>query len=73
MLLEAGADINVWVRYREYESVLDWEGVCVLERTRQRVGVYSRYSSKYDRKKVTEYKKVRNEIRRRQKIFFIVD
>jgi hypothetical protein len=64
MLLEAGVDVNVRVRGREYGSVLDKEGVSVLERTRRRVGVYSRYNSKYGRDKVTEYKKVRNEIRR---------
>jgi hypothetical protein len=34
MLLEAGADVNVRVRYREYDSVLDRDGVSVLERTR---------------------------------------
>jgi hypothetical protein len=35
MLLEAGADISVRVRYRGYGSVLDREGVSVLERTRR--------------------------------------
>jgi hypothetical protein len=40
LLLGAGVDVNVRVRYREYVSVLDREGVSVLERKRRRVGVY---------------------------------
>ncbi|XP_056006720.1 ankyrin repeat domain-containing protein 17-like [Ostrea edulis] len=34
MLLGAGVDVNVRVRYREYDSVLDREGVSALERMR---------------------------------------
>jgi hypothetical protein len=34
ILLKAGADVNVRVRYRGYGSVLDRRGVSVLERTR---------------------------------------
>ena len=41
MLLEAGADVNVRVRFREYDSVLDREGVSVLERTRRLMCQYS--------------------------------
>jgi hypothetical protein len=29
MLLEAGVDVSVRVRYREYGSVLDRKGVCL--------------------------------------------
>jgi ankyrin repeat protein len=46
MLLEVGADVNVRVRDREDDSVLDKEGVSVLERTRRLVCQYSRFGGK---------------------------
>jgi hypothetical protein len=63
MMLEAGVDVNVRVTYRECDSVLDREGVSALERAKKLVNKYSksRYNS---RNRVTEYKRVMNEIRR---------
>ncbi|XP_062613364.1 uncharacterized protein LOC134275141, partial [Saccostrea cucullata] len=45
-LLEAGVDINVRVRYSEYDSVLDKEGVSVLERIRRLLSECSKYELK---------------------------
>ncbi|XP_055995755.1 uncharacterized protein LOC125671725 [Ostrea edulis] len=39
VLLEAGPNFNVRVRYREHDSVLDREGVSVLERIRQNTSI----------------------------------
>jgi hypothetical protein len=60
-LLEAGADVSVRVRYNEYDSVLDRDGVSVLERTRRQVCKYSKY---FQDSKVTEYKRVMWEIKK---------
>jgi hypothetical protein len=62
ILLEEGVDVNVRVRYREYDSVLDRGGVTVLERTRRLVCQYSKY--RYYRDRVTECLKVSNEIKK---------
>ncbi|XP_062582011.1 ankyrin repeat and KH domain-containing protein mask-like [Saccostrea cucullata] len=37
ILLEAGADVNLSVKYTEYNSLVDKEGVTALERTRQKL------------------------------------
>jgi hypothetical protein len=55
MLLGAGADVSVRVKYKEYGSVLDREGVSVLERTRRLV-------CKYTENRAPEYKSVMREI-----------
>jgi hypothetical protein len=63
MLLEVGADVNVRVRDREYGSVLDREGVSVVERMRQLVCKYSK--DWYDREyRVPAYKRVVCEIKK---------
>ncbi|XP_055998105.1 uncharacterized protein LOC125683237 isoform X2 [Ostrea edulis] len=41
ILLGAGADVNVRVRYKECDSVLDREGMSLLERTRKQMFEYS--------------------------------
>jgi hypothetical protein len=64
ILLEKGADVNVRVRYRKYDSVLDMEGVSVLERTRRRVCEYSNSKDRCDRDRVTKYKRVMSEIKK---------
>jgi hypothetical protein len=65
MLLGAGADVSVRVRCREYDSVLDREGVSVLERTRRRVCQYSDSENKHDRDfRAAEYMKLTCEIKK---------
>jgi ankyrin repeat protein len=64
MLLEAGADVNVRVRYREYDCVLDREGVSVLELTRRRVCENSDSKDMCGRDRVTKYKRVMSEIKK---------
>jgi hypothetical protein len=59
MLLEAGADVNVRVRYKSYDSVLDREGMSIVERTRQWVCQYSESGHT-----VLKYKKVVNEVKK---------
>ncbi|XP_055998771.1 uncharacterized protein LOC125654883 isoform X2 [Ostrea edulis] len=49
ILLGAGMDVNIRVRYREYDSVLDREGVSVLERTMRLLCKYCYDASKYKR------------------------
>jgi hypothetical protein len=56
VLLEAGVGVNVRVKYKEYDCVLDRVGVPALERTRRLVCQYS--NSEYDREYIApEYKK----------------
>ncbi|XP_056005262.1 uncharacterized protein LOC130050160 [Ostrea edulis] len=64
MLLGAGVDVNVRMRYREYHSVLDREGVSVLERTRRLVCEYSDSVELWVRRRVPEYKRVMCEIKK---------
>jgi hypothetical protein len=65
MLLGVGADVSVRVRCREYDSVLDREGVSVLERTRRLVCRYSDSESEFDRDyRAAEYKKLTSEIKK---------
>jgi ankyrin repeat protein len=66
VLLEAGADVNVKVRYREYDALLDREGVSVLERTRRWLCKYrDDKSSKLYKTKMLEFTKVIWEIKKR--------
>jgi hypothetical protein len=58
MLLEAGVDVNVRVRYREYGSILDSEGVSVVERTRRLVFQYRDSTDSWVRDKVVKFKNV---------------
>jgi ankyrin repeat protein len=60
ILLEAGADVNARVMYREYRSVLDRKGVSVLERTRRLVSQYSKNCED----KASEFKRVMCEIKK---------
>ncbi|XP_062584082.1 uncharacterized protein LOC134245848 [Saccostrea cucullata] len=53
ILLKAGADVNLRVKYTENDSVLDREGVSVLERTRRLVG----------KEQGLEYKRVLSELK----------
>ncbi|XP_062612791.1 rabankyrin-5-like [Saccostrea cucullata] len=72
ILLESGVDVNVRVRYREYDSVLDREcgsvldreGVSVLERTRQLLN--KRRKSEYilERFEVFKYTRVIKEVKK---------
>jgi hypothetical protein len=64
MLLEAGADVNVRVRYNGYNSMLDRVGVSVLERTRRLVCQYSESGIWYRDHIVPEYKSVMHEIKK---------
>jgi hypothetical protein len=65
MLLEAEEDVSVRVRDREYESVLDREGVSVVQRMRQRVCQYSDIKNWYDGEyRASEYKRVVCEIKK---------
>jgi hypothetical protein len=58
ILLGAGADVNVRIRYRVGDSVLDREDVSVLERTRRQVCKYRDSESK-----VKEYERVMREMK----------
>ncbi|XP_056005124.1 uncharacterized protein LOC130050130 isoform X2 [Ostrea edulis] len=76
MLLGAGVDVNVRVRYSEYDSVLDMEGDCeddsvldkegvsVVERMRRLVCKYSDSEDWLNRGRVPEYKRVMCDIRK---------
>ncbi|XP_055998778.1 uncharacterized protein LOC125653998 isoform X1 [Ostrea edulis] len=65
ILLGAGVDVNIRVRYREYDTVLDREGVSVLERTRRLVCKYSNNRSMFKYSdRVPEYKRVMCEIKK---------
>ncbi|XP_056001786.1 uncharacterized protein LOC125653762 [Ostrea edulis] len=71
ILLGAGAEVNIRVRYREYDSVLDWEGVSVLERTWRLLCKYSNSRSMFkysedclNSDRVPEYKRVMCEIKK---------
>jgi ankyrin repeat protein len=61
VLLEAGADVSVRDRCREDKSVLDREGVSVLERTRQKVCQYRRFR----RDQIAEYERILHVIKKR--------
>ncbi|XP_056006706.1 uncharacterized protein LOC125658404 [Ostrea edulis] len=75
MLLGAGVDVNVRVRYSEYDSVLDRvryrkyhsvldrEGVSVLERTRRLVSECSKSEYSLYRDRLPEYKRLMCEIK----------
>jgi hypothetical protein len=60
ILLGAGADVNIRVKYKGYDSQL--QGVSVLERTKRLVCKYN--DSELKRYKVPEYKSVNFEIRK---------
>ncbi|XP_062576594.1 uncharacterized protein LOC134238482 [Saccostrea cucullata] len=60
-LLEAGLDVNVRVRYREYDSVLDREGVSVLERIRRLVRKFRKDKRK---REVFKYTRVIKELKK---------
>ncbi|XP_056000523.1 uncharacterized protein LOC125653783 isoform X2 [Ostrea edulis] len=62
IMLGAGADVNVRVRHKEYDSVLDREGMSVLERTRQLVCKYSDGKGVWVRNKVPGYRKIMCEV-----------
>jgi hypothetical protein len=65
ILLEIGADVNVRVRYTEYCSVLDREGVSVLERMRRLVCKYSDRENWWNsRDREEEYKRVMSAIKK---------
>jgi hypothetical protein len=62
ILLGVGADVNVRVRCKKYESCLDREGVSVLERTRRMMCRYSDSKYSWERQTASEFKKVMSEI-----------
>jgi hypothetical protein len=65
MLLEVGVDVNVRVRDKEYDCLLDREGVSVLERTRRQVDKYSNSDSERDREyRAPKYKSVMSEMKK---------
>ncbi|XP_062580392.1 uncharacterized protein LOC134242337 [Saccostrea cucullata] len=64
VLLEAGVDVNVRVRYSEYDSLLDREGVSVLERTRRLVSEVRKSWFVFEREEVTNYRRVLNEVKK---------
>lgn len=78
ILLEAGADVNILMRYRQYpfvlkrmrdrkyDSVLNIKGVSALERIKRLMCENS--ESKYQQYRVLEYKKVMCEINKHVKI-----
>jgi ankyrin repeat protein len=66
ILLGAGADVNVRVKYKEYKYVLDKNGVSVLERTRRLMCKYSESEDVYISEIVApECKRVMCEIKKR--------
>jgi hypothetical protein len=65
ILLEAGVDVSDRVRYREYDCMLDREGVSVLERTRRLVCQYRDSDRERDRKYIApKYRRVMNELKK---------
>ncbi|XP_056001178.1 uncharacterized protein LOC125656335 [Ostrea edulis] len=71
ILLGAGVDVNIRVRYRDYDTVLDREGVSVLEWMRRLVCKYSnsrsmfKYSEDWlNSDRAPEYKRVMCEIKK---------
>jgi ankyrin repeat protein len=62
VLLKVGADINIMVRYRENTSILDRNGMSVLERIKGMVNECSDWSIYEDR--LPEYDKVMCEIKK---------
>jgi ankyrin repeat protein len=61
ILLDAGADVNATVRYRECDSMLDREGVSVLQRTWQMV---CKYKDSNLKPRTSEYKRVMHDVKK---------
>lgn len=64
-LLEAGVDLSIRVPFSNYCSLLDKDGVTVLERTRRLITSLSKINNKTCEKHVSDLKKVMREIKKR--------
>ncbi|XP_056001361.1 kinase D-interacting substrate of 220 kDa-like [Ostrea edulis] len=64
VLFGAGMDVNFRLKYKEYDSVLDRNGVSVLERTRRLMCKYSESKDYTDKRRVSGYKRVMCEIKK---------
>ncbi|XP_062597965.1 uncharacterized protein LOC134259396 [Saccostrea cucullata] len=67
ILLESGADVNVRVRYREYDSVLDREGVTVLERIRRKMSCLRQDDNMVRRSEWISHKIMLNAVKKRMR------
>lgn len=70
-MLKAGVDLSVRVTFSNYCSLLDKDGVTVLERTRRLITSLSNINSKSCKEHVSDLKKVMREIKIRTRRFSV--